>query len=175
MSAMMWDMATPQRPKLSVAAAARATGAARTTIQRALKNGRFPNAVQNENTWSIPVEDLLAAGFTLQQQGSSTNQQRSAAGAAPTPPPPDPTIAVELAELRKALAVEQARREAAEAVALERLRTIEAQAAHLRMLEASHSSLHPTSTGEVIDHTPASPPERPRTNHRVRTWLRNKL
>ena len=172
-------MATPQRPKLSVAAAARATGAARTTIQRALKEGRLPNAVQNGNAWSIPVEDLLAAGFTLQHQGRSVSQERAAAPAADTAPLEtlaDPTTAAELAELHKALAVEQARREAAEAVALERLRTIEAQAAHLRMLEAGPSSTAPeTPSGRNSDRTHTPVGDFSRSNQRLRTWLKNKL
>ncbi len=107
------------------------------------------------------------------------NQKRTAtpaAGAAPLEAPADPNTATELAELRKALAVEQARREAAEAVALERLRTIEAQAAHLRMLEAGPSSTEP-ETGSSRDpnqtHTPVG--DTSRGNQRFRTWLKNKL
>lgn len=172
-------MATPQRPKLSVAAAARATGAARTTIQRALKEGRLPNAVQNGNAWSIPVEDLLAAGFTLQHQGRSVNQERAtapAADAAPLKAPTDPNTTAELAELRKALAVEQARREAAEAVALERLRTIEAQAAHLRMLEAGPTSPTPqTGNGQNPNQLRTPVGDTSRGSQRLRTWLKNKL
>lgn len=172
-------MATPQRPKLSVAAAARATGAARTTIQRALKEGRLPHAVQDGNAWSIPIEDLLAAGFTLQHQGRSVNQERPAAPAADAAPlkvPADPNTAAELAELRKALAVEQARREAAEAVALERLRTIEAQAAHLRMIEAGPSSTAPkTASGPNNSQTHTPVGDLSHRNQRLRTWLKNKL
>lgn len=52
-----------QRPAWSAAESAKRCGVARSTIQRALTQGRFPNAMSTDEGWRIPVEDLLAAGF----------------------------------------------------------------------------------------------------------------
>jgi len=52
-----------ERPRWSAAEAARRCSVSRTTIQRALEAGRFPNASKDEGGWSIPLGDLLAAGF----------------------------------------------------------------------------------------------------------------
>src|SRR5699024_5673040 len=53
-----------ERPRWSAAEAARRCGVGRATIQRALTAGRIPGAEQTDAGWSIPLEGLLAAGFT---------------------------------------------------------------------------------------------------------------
>lgn len=52
------------RPRWSAAEAARRCGVSRSTIQRALLAGKIPGAEKVPEGWSIPLEGLLAAGFT---------------------------------------------------------------------------------------------------------------
>lgn len=52
--------------RLTLSDAAAQCGVARSTIRRALDQGRFPNAVQDTDprgTWWVPVSDLVAAGY----------------------------------------------------------------------------------------------------------------
>lgn len=117
------------RPRFSVVQAAARTGAARSTIQRHLRKGAFPGAYQlPDGTWSIGVEDLLAAGFRVD---------------APTPADEvehGPADAARIAALESQLAQALARAAAAEAVAAERERVIEVQANTLRMLTAGRDN-----------------------------------
>lgn len=54
------------RPTLSAAEAARAAGVSAKTIGRALKAGRIEGAERLPGGgWAVPVEGLLAAGYTL--------------------------------------------------------------------------------------------------------------
>lgn len=128
---------TPARPRLSVSAAARACGVSRRTIHRRLAEHAFPGAVQAEDgTWSIPVEDLLAAGLQL----------HAPAPCAPIPAQGDEQgihlPAQEVGSLRAALdaaerrAADAERRAAmAEAVASERGRALAALELALRALQ----------------------------------------
>jgi hypothetical protein len=51
---------------LTITKAGKAAGVHRGKIRRSLDEGRFPHAHQDEReTWHIPVEDLLAAGYTI--------------------------------------------------------------------------------------------------------------
>jgi hypothetical protein len=43
--------------------AARMAGCSKDTIVRARRNGRFPNARLRDHRWTIPTDDLLAAGM----------------------------------------------------------------------------------------------------------------
>lgn len=113
------------RPRFSVVQAAARTGAARSTIQRHLRKGAFPGAYQlPDGTWSIGVEDLLAAGFRVDAPAPADEVEHGHADAA------------RIASLEAALAAANARAEAAERVAAERNRVIEAQDRALRMLTA---------------------------------------
>lgn len=121
------------RPRWTLSEAARRTGVSRATLLRRIEAGKISGATKTEDGWSIGVEDLLAAGFHPDR---------------PTPPipvhehvhaavqPPMDTVR-RIAELEQELAVAHAQRAAAEQVAAERERTIQAQAFTLRMLEAA--------------------------------------
>lgn len=55
-----------ERPRWTVAQAARECGVSADTIRRRLKSGAFPNADRSgkQGAWRIPVDDLIAAGLT---------------------------------------------------------------------------------------------------------------
>lgn len=61
-----------QRPVLTIAQAAEATSTSESTIRRKIKAGVFEHAFQEHpgedvpnNTWFIPIEDLIAAGYKV--------------------------------------------------------------------------------------------------------------
>lgn len=113
------------RPRFSVVQAAARTGVARSTIQRRLKKGDFPGAYQlPDGTWSIGVDDLLAAGLRVDAPTPADDVEHGHADAA------------RIASLESQLAQALARAAAAEAVAAERERIIEVQDRTLRMLTA---------------------------------------
>ncbi|USC18461.1 hypothetical protein [Rhodococcus sp. 11-3] len=159
------------RPRWSASEAAKRCGVSRSTIQRAIAAGKITNVEQTPEGWSIPLSALLAAGFTPDR---------------PSPPDPAPDharvdtehvraadqLAAELREARTALAEaraeaerEQVRRAAAEALAAERDRIIDAQAQALRMLESGRSPAPAWSPGgitpaPVTDPSPPAPGRR---------------
>lgn len=55
-----------ERPRWTVAHAARECGVSADTIRRRLKSGAFPNADRSgrQGAWKIPVDDLIGAGLT---------------------------------------------------------------------------------------------------------------
>lgn len=120
-------MAGTERPSFSVVQAALRTGKARSTIQRYLKKGAFPNARRDpDGTWQIPIGDLLGAGFKVDAPTPADEMDHGHA----------PGTAERVAALEAQLAQALARATAAEQVAAERERTIEVQANALRMLTA---------------------------------------
>ncbi|NCL74699.1 hypothetical protein [Rhodococcus sp. YH1] len=140
------------RPRWSAAEAARRCAVSRSTIQRALAAGRIPGAEHTPEGWSIPLEGLLAAGFTPDR---------------PSPPDPGPgharadaeqvsaadQLAARVRELEAAL-VEQQRetererlqRAAAEAIARERAEQIGDLRRTVAALEAGRSDRVPAPT-----------------------------
>lgn len=135
------------RPRWSVSQASKHAGVARSTIQRYLAQGRMPGAQRlPDGTWSIGVEDLLAAGFRVD---------------APTPPdgpaegvPRGPAEAGaddgaeparRIAELESALADAQRRAEVAEAIARERADRIADLRQTVAALEAGRSDRFPVA------------------------------
>jgi hypothetical protein len=79
-------MADPQRPEWGISRAAAEVGVSRDTIKRHLKDGKFPNAFQNDRkVWMIPLTDLLAAGFTpSMHKGTDPVQTESAPEESPS-------------------------------------------------------------------------------------------
>lgn len=161
----------PARPRWTLSEAARRTGTSRATLLRRIEAGKIPGATKTDSGWSIGVEDLLAAGFKPDR---------------PSPPDPDhahvqppdqpPTGAAQrIAELERELAVAHAQRVAAEQVATERERIIQAQAVTLRMLEAG------TSAGDTSQREIVEPPSHAETQREVAnqngafSWLRGLL
>lgn len=64
------------RPQLTMTEAAKAAGVSRDTIKRRHRTGAFPGAVQGAvGEWRIPVEELLAAGFTLHAPGPALGDE----------------------------------------------------------------------------------------------------
>lgn len=125
------------RPRFSESQAAKLCGVARATIQRARKRGDIPGAERTEQGWSLPLEGLLAAGFTPQSgQGTPIGAPRSPAHAqehAPEHPTPAQgretesevrRLEQELAEALADARVARVERDAARAVAAERERII---------------------------------------------------
>lgn len=148
----MADSATPDnRPRFSVVQAAIRTGKARSTIQRYLRKGAFPGAYQEpDGTWSIGIDDLLGAGLRVDAPTPADHVEHGHA-----PGGADPA---RVAELETALAQALARAAAAEQIAAERDRIIEAQAQALRMLTAGTGT---ATHGDTVPATP-QPPQRSR-------------
>lgn len=118
------------RPAFTISEAEVATGASRSTLRRRLAEGAFPNAYTTGKTkqWRIPVEDLLGAGLKVNAPSPGEQQalpvQRQ-----------DDALAQRVVDLERALAVEQARRAAAEQLAEERAERVEDLRGALRLLE----------------------------------------
>ncbi len=72
------------RPAMSISETIAATGVSRSTIRRYREAGKFPDAYQygDDQAWHIPVDNLLAAGLKLTEQGDPGQG---------TPEPPDQT------------------------------------------------------------------------------------
>lgn len=163
------------RPTWTVAGAARATGVARSTIQRALRDDRLPGAIQGSNGWEIPTEALLEAGFSLQHQGMPEQERatvsRDSSTSAPLQPSDVQRLKDEVTSLQAALQLAHAREAAARAVADERERTIEAQGLALRALTSGRSdSEHREEAPAPEPPKPSEPPmsAAPPTNQRGR-------
>lgn len=119
------------RPALSIREATKATGASRSTIRRYREAGKFPNAYQygDDHAWHIPVDDLIAAGLRLTEQGTPeqgeqgghpTSEQGGGPGPEQGEQPPvssgEPTVAMPLSqviELNERVARAEAAAEAA--------------------------------------------------------------
>lgn len=159
------------RPTLTLTEAAKAAGVARVTIRRRLDDHAFPGAVLDESgatpTWRIPVEDLLAAGFTLHAPAPPDAPVLAPvavdvpgrADLAPAGPEPGALAALraELADVRSVLAAEQRRAAAAEARAALAEAVAAERAASLDLLRLALHALPPA----------------PDTPRRRRRWRRN--
>ena len=100
--------------ELTIAEAARATGASERTLRRKLHADALPGARMVEGRWLIPATALVAAGYTLTSEPAP----------APEPSSDEPAAAdwlLERAELEQRAKLAEQRAQAAEALALERL------------------------------------------------------
>jgi hypothetical protein len=126
-----------ERPHFSLAEAADVCGVAKITMRRALDAQRFPNARRADGAkgagtgeWRIPIEDLLAAGYTPHAAKRPPQPPREATSHDPdpllTPTPPSVTEAYSgrIAALERELVEERHRREMAELAAAERARAL---------------------------------------------------
>lgn len=161
------------RPRWTLSEAARRTGVSRATLLRRIESGKIPGATKTEDGWSIGVEDLLAAGFHPDRPTMPAPVHEHAHMV--VQPPTD--TARRIAALEQELAVAHAQRVAAEQVAAERERIIQAQALTLRMLEAapmateqrpSASSAQAAVAGHSIDGSRHEPDS-------ALTWLRRRI
>lgn len=154
---------TMNRPTFNLSDAARLTGVSRSTMRRYREAGDFPNAYKNtDRQWMIPVEDLLARGLKLQGELSRAITLTEPAQALPQAGAVDmPTgMAKELNDLRRELAVEQARRQGVEELLVEVRRRADLAEMALKQLEAP-------KTQEPI---PAPAAEAPATEELKRRW-----
>ncbi|BAD95585.1 hypothetical protein ROP_pKNR02-00020 (plasmid) [Rhodococcus opacus B4] len=161
----------PGRPRWSASEAARRCGVGRSTIQRALVAGRIPDAVETEKGWSIPLDGLLAAGFTPDRPSppdpTLTSPPNPARGHDRAPTNNDGEHARRIAELELALEreraraeLEHARRVAAEQLAAERAERVADLRHTLRMIEAPLAEqLH-----GAPEESPVEPPVAPATS-----------
>ena len=134
------------RPTWSISQAAKYCGTSRTSIQRAIKAGKLPNAEQENTSWRIPIDDLISAGFTPDKIGEqplhATMHANQIAHAQPDQ---------ELIDLRDQLQQEKNRRELAEQArdqAQEQIQLLTNNLSDLRttlrMLEASPETSSPS-------------------------------
>ena len=70
------ELVATHRPTLTMTEAVSRTGVSRSTIQRALKRGDIAGAVREDpddpmSAWVIPIEGLIAAGWTPEAPGPS--------------------------------------------------------------------------------------------------------
>lgn len=171
----------PERPRWSASEAARRCNVGRATIQRALAAGRIPGATETEKGWSIPLDGLLAAGFTPDRPSPSDQQPAEAPSTDReqdrAPDTPNREQARRLAELEKELEreraradIEQARRIAAEQLAAERAERVTDLRHALRMLEAPRPTPAPEPS-PVASPAPSTPRAKPEPVQRLRTRL----
>ncbi len=133
----------PGSHRFTLSDAATACGVSRSRIRRMLDAGEFPNAVREDvpgkgasaSPWYIPASDLLAAGL-FPNRPTDSPRTGGGEGGDLSGQAPEQDAGQELADLRHELALERARRVAAEDVARERERAIEALELALRLLEA---------------------------------------
>lgn len=105
-------------PVWSASEAARRCGISRATMTRRLQADAIPGATRDESgAWLVPLSGLLAAGFHPDRPAPPEEQQDQDTTADALR---DAHHARELAEVRAALELERARRQAAEELATER-------------------------------------------------------
>lgn len=109
-------------------------------MRRRLAEGAFPNAVRDEaGAWTIPVEDLLAAGLRLGRPSRPPDPvtgEVSGSTEQGDHGPVSGVLADRVHELETLLSLERERRQGAERVAEERQRHLQTALTALRMLEA---------------------------------------
>lgn len=138
------------RPRWSASEAAKRCGVGRATIQRRLDAGAIPGAVKTDRGWSIPLDGLLAAGFTPDRP-SPPDAAREPVRATAEHDPEHVRAADQLAQrvrdLEQELAASRATaerervlREGAEQMAAERAGHVEDLRRTLAMLTAGDSS-----------------------------------
>ncbi len=155
-----------RRPAFTLSEAEQVTGASRSTLRRRLAEQAFPNAYKagRGQEWRIPVEDLLAAGLPVNRPTAavSTASDHGQGGA---------DLGHRVAELEALLAVERARREAAEQLAAERAARVDDLRVALRLLEAGPVGRAQQETVQEAGQRPQEPPAPPGLRTPRRRWL----
>lgn len=174
----MTDQEQRHGPFWSASEAARRCGIGRATMTRKLQAGEITGATRNDDGhWQVPLTGLLAAGLRPDRPAlPEDDHQHGEDDVGKTGD--DVTAAVELAELRGQLALERARREAAEQLAAERAARIDDLRHVLRALEAptdpAHEGKpqanHPAQADQDPDHH--MPVQEERLTGRLRRWWR---
>jgi hypothetical protein len=135
------------RPVHGLTEVVQMTGVSRSTVKRKLAAGAFPNAVQDEHgAWLVSVSDLLAAGLSLvpgpARVAAATPVVRTSEPAQPAPVDQSNRVA----DLERDLAIERARREAAERVIVHVEKRAETAERALLMLTAGERPADPPAT-----------------------------
>lgn len=140
------------RQAWTITEVAQRCGVSKSTVRRYRESGRFPSAWKDDSQqWRIPLEDLLAVGWKPVDPDRVSE---------PAPPVSGPTERER--ELESLLAVERAKREAAERIADMAQESVEDLRRAMRMLEAgSVSNPEPA---------PAAPVSAPMEAPRKRWW-----
>ena len=158
------------RPSWTIMEAAERCGVSKSTVRRYREADRFPNAWKDQaGAWKIPLEDLLAVGWSPIGPALST----------PTEPVQE-SANERIAELERALELERVKREAAERIATQTQANLADLRTALKMLEGSSLSAHERAPEPPVSTPAESPslstpeptyeaPERPRR----RWWQRS--
>lgn len=120
-----------RRPAWAISEASARCQVSRSTLKRRLSAGELPNAYKTPaGQWRIPVNDLIAAGYSPGVQPPDSDAEPDMRQPAPAP---DPSGRVE--ELERLLSQEKLRRAAAEQIAEERRGRIEDLQLAMRLIE----------------------------------------
>lgn len=126
---------TPGAPTLGLAEAAKACGVSVSTLRRKRPELKANGAVETAKGWRIPVTALIALDL-MTRTTTTLHEAHHDTPVTPTMTPHSDALMGELEALRVQLAAAEQRAAVAEAIAVERERTIQTQANALRMLEA---------------------------------------
>lgn len=158
------------RPSWTIVEAAELCGVSKSTVRRYRESGKFPNAFKDTGgAWKIPIEDLLAVGWSPVDPTQSVPSE-----------PVQNDANERIAELERALELERVKREAAERISAQTQANLADLRTALKMLEGAAVSVPPTPVeqpvslpperGQVNLHEQASePPEQPKR----RRWWRS--
>lgn len=170
---------SPAEMWLTLGEAARAFDVSLSTLHRRRRSGDLESVGAfrgDDGSWRVPREGLAKLGFrevvSHQEPRKETSDTRDAVmeGVSVTRAGTgyDTSDTAELEELRERLAEAEQRAAVAEAISIERLRTIEAQSMALRMLEAGPAAK--TAEEQPLMEESGAPEERPAPRRR-RWWL----
>ena len=134
--------------ELTIAEAARATGASERTLRRKLHADALPGARMVEGRWLIPATALLAAGYRLTDP-EPTTAPTIAQEPDSTERAPDGWL-LERADLEKRAELAEQRANAAEALATERLVRLERTESNLARALAAIPAPTPAEPEHVI-------------------------
>lgn len=149
------------RPSWTITEAAQRCGVSKSTVRRYREDGKFPNAWKDQSKppqWRIPLEDLLAVGWRPVDPDE-----------APAGQPVD-TPSERVRELESLLALERAKREAAERIAAMAERNADDLRRAMRILEAAPVRQPEPAPGVSVSTTPDAHVNASETPRRRRWW-----
>lgn len=144
------------RPSWTISETAQRCGVSKSTVRRYREDGKFPNAWKDGSKppqWRIPLEDLLAVGWKPVDTSEVSPEQ------------PVDTPSERVRELEGLLALERAKREAAERIAAMAERNADDLRRAMAMIEASSVSKPepaPEAIPEALVNVAAEPPRKRR-------------
>lgn len=179
------------RPSWSISRAATECGVSVSTIKRRLREGKFPDAVQGAGgAWTIPVQDLIGAGFTPGKPSTADPVKPLVQGASELVHRPDSEeLLNRISDLEQDLKLERQKRESLENLLRERADHVESLKLAMRIIEPSQrpsSQVQPEPVSEPpLDTAPVVEPPLMEPAHEVpgvvetprkrRWWQPNRL